>query len=101
MSLTQVKITLENAKEFRVIKKEKVYFIEKTGQNVFDWYRETFSDWFMSYPGYSMWTLDNYRVVTGNVLEYLEASVQKDFDLPLKNVKDFCDLVNKERLLKR
>ena len=94
----QVKITLENADKFKLIKTEKGYTIEKTKEDIFDWYQKNYEGWYLQYPGYAMWTLENYKIVTLGVLESIKKVVSKNFEMPLRNVKDFCDIVNKERL---
>ena len=81
-----------------MLKKGKEYLIEKTQESVFAWYRSNYEAWFMSYPGYSMWTLAGYKSTTEGLLDNLEKVAQKNFDIPIRTVKDLCDIINRERL---
>ena len=94
------KITLNNAHNFHVKydMDSKKYLIEETGEELIEWYQKHYEKWFFTYPGYADWTKDRFVKSTKVALKTIkECTYEELMPLAVNTVKDFIDIVNKER----
>jgi hypothetical protein len=86
-------ITIATAGNYKVVRKGPKLIILETGEDLIQWYRNIVGQWFLAYPGYSMWTMQKFVDITNDILNNTNFGKIK-----FNTVREFIDFIDKKRM---